>query len=66
MENNIDEEYLQKNNYRNNVEKSLYVLKDMQQSLRPNSVGYISMENVFNYIEFLENKLRIKELKTNE
>lgn len=66
MENNINEVYLQKNNYRNNVEKSLYVLKDMQQSLRPNSVGYISIENVFNYIEFLENKLKIKELKTNE
>lgn len=44
--------------YRNNITKSISVLKDIQNSLKPTSVGYISIENVLDYIDFLENKLR--------
>lgn len=50
-------ESIKKETYKNNIKKSISVVQDIQLSLKPNSVGYISIENILNYIKFLENKL---------
>ena len=42
---------IDKDNYRNNVDKSILVVKDIRNSLKPTSVGYISIENVLKELE---------------
>lgn len=48
---------MEEDNYKNNINKSMYVLKEIQHSLKEKSIGYLSIENIFNYIKFLENKI---------
>lgn len=60
MEKNLIEQernVVEKLTYKNDIEKSKYVLKNIQNSLKTTSVGYISVDNIFDYIAFLENKL---------
>lgn len=53
---------LDNDNYRNNIKKSITVVKDIQGSLKISSIGYISIQNILDYIEFLENKLKKEKL----
>lgn len=52
-------------NYRNNINKSFLVLRDMKINLKPNSVGFISIENIFSYIDYLENRINYLESQVN-